>query len=123
MRLLLKCLNFREFSLFTREFFHLAVQVRGVLFALILLIGLGGWGLAKTESFSFWEGQYLAFISALTIGYGDFTPDSSPGRVICVALGVVGMIWIGLVVGIASVALRRAVEQERAVAQTPGART
>ena len=54
--------------------------------------------------------QYLAFVTALTIGYGDLSPESAPGKFVCIALGIIGMIWVGLIVGVASVAVRRTVE-------------
>ena len=87
---------------------------------LVLLIAGGGWLLARWESLPFWEGQYLAFVTALTIGYGDITPTQPLSRILCIALGIVGMVWIGLVVGSASVALRRTIEEERAPEESPG---
>ena len=105
--------RFREFLVFSREFILLVSQVRGVLMTLVLLIFTGGWLLARWEGLPFWEGQYLAFVTALTIGYGDVTPTESLSRILCIALGVVGMVWIGLVVGSASVALRRTIEEEK----------
>jgi len=104
---LLHLVRFREFRSFLLEFGFVNSQIRSVLLALVLLIGFGGWILSKTEGLSFWEGQYFAFITALTIGYGDLSPKEPLGRVACVLIGVVGMVWIGLVVGAAAVALRR----------------
>lgn len=111
MKLVSNILRTREFLAFCREFFSIASQVRSVLVALILLIGIGGWILSNVESIPFWDGQYLAFVTALTIGYGDLSPTGDFGKVLCIVLGVIGMVWIGLVVGVASVALRRSVEE------------
>tara|TARA_R110002096_G_scaffold61443_1_gene152703 strand:- start:561 stop:926 length:366 start_codon:yes stop_codon:yes gene_type:complete len=111
MKAILKILRLREFLSFSREFFFIASQIRGVLLALVLLIGIGGWILTKVEATAFWDGQYLAFVTALTIGYGDFAPVEPLGKIICIALGVVGMIWVGLIVGVASVALKRSVQR------------
>ena len=99
----------REFIAFSKELFRITSSIRSVLVALTILIGAGGVLLQQVESLSFWDGQYLAFVTALTIGYGDVTPDSAMGKVACIALGVIGMIAMGLVVGAASVALRNAV--------------
>ena len=109
--------RFREFLVFSREFIRLVSQVRGVLMTLVLLIAGGGWLLGRWESLPFWEGQYLAFVTALTIGYGDVTPSEPLSRLLCIALGIVGMVWIGLVVGSASVALRRTIEEEQALGE------
>lgn len=114
MKTLLRLFRLREFLAFAREFFVIASRIRSVLIALVLLIGLGGWLLTKVESLPFWDGQYLAFVTALTIGYGDLSPGTFLGKVVCIALGVIGMIWIGMVVGVASVALKKTVENEQA---------
>ena len=110
MSTLRRIFRVRDFLQFCREFFQIASRIRGVLFTLILLIAAGGWLLARLESIPFWDGQYLAFVTALTIGYGDVSPTLPLPKVICILLGVIGMIWVGLIVGVASVAVRRTVE-------------
>ena len=105
MKLFHRVFRTRPFLRFSREFFRIASEIRSVLISLILLIALGGWALSKLESLDFRDGQYLAFVTALTIGYGDLSPESYPGKLICILLGVVGMVWIGLIVGVASVAV------------------
>jgi voltage-gated potassium channel len=101
-----------EFIGFCRGCLGIAASVRAVLTALLLLIVAGGWLLNRVESLGFWEGQYLAFITALTIGYGDITPATPVGKVTSIVLGVIGMVAMGLVVGIASVALRQVMERK-----------
>lgn len=101
-----------EFVAFSKELFRIASSIRAVLLALTLLLVAGGMLLQRVESLGFWGGQYLAFVTALTIGYGDVTPESPVGKVTCIALGIIGMIVMGLVVGAASVALRHAAGKE-----------
>jgi voltage-gated potassium channel len=114
----LNLIRLREFQSFTREFFLIVSKIRSVLVVLIVLIAIGGWVLARVESLEFWDGQYLAFVTALTIGYGDLFPSAPLGKIICIALGLIGMIWVGLIVGIASVAVRRAVGSEHGGAKS-----
>lgn len=69
-----------------------AVLLSSIVFSGVLL----GW----FESFSVAEGVYLAFITATTIGYGDLSPDTWPGRVVAVYIGVNGLVLTGLVVSV-----------------------
>ena len=41
---------------------------------------LGGIGMGRLEGWSLLDSTYYAFITALTLGYGDFSPVSKPGR-------------------------------------------
>ncbi len=110
---LYRLIRLREFRSFTWEFFRIVSKIRSVLVVLVLLIAIGGWVLARVESLGFWDGQYLAFVTALTIGYGDLSPSDPLGKIICIALGMIGMVWMGLIVGVATAAV------ERSVAESP----
>lgn len=101
-----------EFLEFCRQFSRIISMMRSVLGALLLKIVIGGWILHLVEKLGFWDAQYLAFVTALTIGYGDLSPSNPLGRITCILLGIVGMILMGLIVGAASVALRRTVVSE-----------
>jgi len=52
-----------------------------------------------------WESLYLACISALTIGYGDLFPVTILGRITAVALGLLGIVFTGIIVAAAVIAL------------------
>ena len=47
------------------------------------------------------ETLYFCAITALTIGYGDVVPTSTLGRIDAVLLGLIGMVFTGLVVAAA----------------------
>ncbi len=47
---------------------------------------------------SFGDAVWWAFCTVTTVGYGDFTPVTVPGRVIAVALMVGGVVLVGLIV-------------------------
>jgi voltage-gated potassium channel len=109
---LFKLIRFDELQSFTRESFRIFSKIRSVLLILVVLIAIGGLALARVESLEFWDGQYLAFVTALTIGYGDLIPQDPLGKIICILLGFIGMIWVGLIVGVASVAVKRSTDPQ-----------
>lgn len=49
-------------------------------FGLMLLSGGGFYWLEPTVH-SYWDGIWLAFVSGMTVGYGDFIPTTGPARV------------------------------------------
>ena len=103
----------RGFITFLRHFARHTLIVREILVGLLLLICLGGIAISYAESRSMEESLYFAFITGLSIGYGDITPSTIWGRVISVTIGLVGMVFIGLTVAVATRALSDTVEQLR----------
>jgi len=73
----------------------------GLIIALGLLVGL-------IERWSVHESIYFAFVSGLTIGYGDLAPKSLLTRVLAVLIGVCGVLVTALVAAIAVKALTAA---------------
>jgi hypothetical protein len=73
--------------------------------SLLLLIVLGGVTISQMEDIKLGEAIYFAFITGLSIGYGDITPETAFGRLISVLIGLVGMLFVGLTVVIAARAL------------------
>jgi len=43
---------------------------------------------------------YFAFVSGLTIGYGDFVPTRPLSRVLAIGIGLTGVLLVGLIVAI-----------------------
>jgi len=66
------------------------------------------------EGIGFYEGLYFTTITALTVGYGDITPKTVGGRTLSLAIGIVGVIFAGLVVAVANRALAEAMQDKRA---------
>jgi hypothetical protein len=73
--------------------------------ALGLVIGL-------IEGWSVQESIYFAFVSGLTIGYGDFAPQTFATRALAIVIGICGVLLTALVAAIAVKALS-AVSAER----------
>ena len=76
-----------------------------ILSALIVLIVTLGLVIGLIEGWSIQESIYFAFVSGLTIGYGDFAPKFLITRVLAIAIGMCGVLLTGLVAAIAVKAL------------------
>ena len=75
----------------------------GLIIALGLVVGL-------LEGWSIHESIYFAFVSGLTIGYGDLAPKSLLTRVLAIVIGVCGVLVTALVAAIAVKALTAATD-------------
>ena len=75
------------------------------LLGLIIALGLAA---GLIEGWSAQESIYFAFVSGLTIGYGDLAPKSLLARVLAIAIGVCGVLVTALVAAIAVKALTAA---------------
>ena len=87
-------------SRFLRNFFLICWQIRSVFFLLCSLIIVCAAAISEVEKLPFGDTLYFASITALTIGYGDIVPHSVIGRLISVCLGIVGILFTGLIVGV-----------------------
>jgi voltage-gated potassium channel len=102
-----------EFITFARHFFRYAFYLRGVLVGLLVLLFLGGFTISRVENLGVGDGIYFAFITGLSIGYGDITPATASGRVVSVFIGLVGMIFVGLTVAVATRALADSIKEHQ----------
>jgi len=70
----------------------------GAMLVMGFVIGqIEGWGLG--------DSAYFAFVSGLTIGYGDLVPKSPVSRTLAVCIGFSGILVTGLVAAVAVRAL------------------
>ena len=76
--------------------------ILSVLLALIIALGLV---VGLIEGWSVHESIYFAFVSGLTIGYGDLAPKSLLTRALAIGIGVCGVLLTALVAAIAVKAL------------------
>jgi voltage-gated potassium channel len=82
--------------------FFLDVIHAGPLLAFfVFAIGLIGHLIGKLEGWSGSDALYHAFVTATTVGYGDFRPTKGPAKALAVALAFVGLIFTGMIVAIA----------------------
>ena len=98
-------MNVRRTGFFL-EFIQIAVQnalhVREVIASLLLLILLGGFGISNLEGIKLGDAMYFAFISALSVGYGDIHPETGGGKLVSVGIAFIGMLFVGITVAIAT---------------------
>ena len=101
----------RAFLRFVRHFAHDILYVREVLVGLVLLIILGGIAISHAEGIALGKSIYFAFITGLSIGYGDITPQTALGHVLAIGIGMIGMLFTGITVAIATRALAHLVHE------------
>lgn len=87
--------------LWCRLFVAGLVIVWPVLSALLLLKVLLGVIVGLVEGWGIWQGIYFAFVTSLTIGYGDLAPREVLTRLLAVAIGFLGITLTGLVAAVA----------------------
>jgi hypothetical protein len=77
------------------------------------LIVMGGLAIAFLDKKPIGETMYLAFITALTIGYGDLTPESGLSKLIAIGIGFLGIVFTGLMVAATLKALELTINEQK----------
>src|SRR4029450_10085799 len=67
---------------------------------LAVIVGLG-LVIGLIEGWSVQESIYFAFVSGLTIGYGDFAPRGFAPRALAIVIGICGVLLTALVAAVA----------------------
>ena len=98
---------------FRIELFSALRAVWPILLVLVGLIAALGLVIGLIEGWSIQESIYFAFVSGLTIGYGDFAPKLLLTRALAIAIGVCGVLLTGLVAAIAVKALSGVADDSR----------
>ena len=84
--------------------------ILSVLLGLMIALGLViGW----REGWSVQDSIYFAFVSGLTIGYGDLAPKFLLTRVLAILIGVCGVLLTALLAAVAVRALPDAIEESK----------
>jgi len=90
---------------FTYEFirmFSIGLFYSGpLLLSLLLIIVILGLFIGKVEGWSRLDALYHSFITATTVGYGDFHPRQKLSKILAVAIAFVGIVFTGIVVALA----------------------
>ena len=82
------------------------------LILLLILIIIGALFISVFDNKSFAESLYLAFITATTVGYGDFTPATYASRIVAVFLGIIGIIFTGSIITITFEGIRLTLKEQ-----------
>lgn len=84
-----------------------------ILSALLSLMAALGIAVALIEGWTLGDGLYFAFVSGLTIGYGDLVPKATLARALAISIGLTGILLAGLVAAIGVQALNAALGDRR----------
>ena len=96
----------RKFLAGLRVVWPILSVLLGLIIALGLVVGL-------LEGWSVHESIYFAFVSGLTIGYGDLAPKSLLTRALAILIGVCGVLLTVLLAAIAVKALTVATDDSK----------
>lgn len=84
-----------------------------ILSGLLALMAALGVGVALLEHWPLTDGLYFAFVSGLTIGYGDLVPKGHLSRLLAISIGLTGILLAGLVAAVGVQALNAALVESR----------
>jgi voltage-gated potassium channel len=91
-----------EFTLkYLDHFFGYMALVWPLLALLALTVVLMGLVVGRLETWSRFDAVYWAFITATTVGYGDFRPLRRFSRIISILIAFVGVILTGILIALA----------------------
>ena len=99
------------FIRFNFEFWRTIWHMSPINLALFALIAINSWAISYLEKLPFGDALYFAFITGLTIGYGDIVMHTPLGRVIALLIGLVGILFTGLIVAVLVHAVRESIEK------------
>jgi voltage-gated potassium channel Kch len=101
------------FTSFTRHFFVAFWHVRAVFLALIGLVVFSAAVFSYLEKIAFADALYFAFVTGLTIGYGDIVMQTPVGRLVAILIGLVGILFTGLLVAVMVYAVRQSLAESQ----------
>jgi Ion channel len=93
--------------LFLAELYSGLRVIWPILSGLLLLMLALGFVIGRLEDWALLDAIYFTFVSGLTIGYGDLVPKGPLSRVLAIAIGLIGVLLVGLIVALGVRALDR----------------
>ena len=79
-----------------------------LLSALVLGIMLLGYLAGKEEGWSHLDSFYWAFVTATTVGYGDFRPTRRKSKIIAIFIVLLGLLTTGIIIALGVMAATKA---------------
>ena len=102
--------NISMFFRFCYHFFLVIWHFHAVFLSLFaLIVGIAA-VIVHIENMPFEDALYFSFITGLTIGYGDIIVKTPFGRIVAVLLGLIGIIFTGMMVAAAIRAVGESME-------------
>ena len=99
------------FTSFSRHFFRAIWHVKVVILMLVALMVASAGAVTLVEKMPFGETLYFAFVTALTIGYGDIVVNTPLGQLVAILIGFIGILFTGLMVAVLVYAVRESLEE------------
>ena len=91
-----------QFTLeFLQMFFIALWYVVPVIVLLVVVIVILGRIIGIREGWSRSDSVYYAFITATTVGYGDFHPKKRMSKILAIVVSLVGLVLTGVIVALA----------------------
>jgi hypothetical protein len=81
-----------------------------LLSVLILVVMLLGYLAGKEEGWPRFDSFYWAFVTATTVGYGDFRPTKKKSRVIAILIALLGLLTTGIIIALGVFAATKALK-------------
>ena len=72
-----------------------------LLLSLAAIITILGQIAGKKEGWSPFESFYWSFVTATTVGYGDFRPTKRLARILAIVIALVGLTFTGILIAVA----------------------
>jgi Ion channel len=85
---------------------------------LILIVGLAI-AIGRREGWMMSDSIYYGFVTATTVGYGDFRPTRPASKAMAIIIAYLGLIQIGIIVALAVQATTEAYDRRAALAGEP----
>ena len=101
------------FTSFAHHFFRAIWHVKFVILMLVALMVAGAAAVSLIEKMHFRDTLYFAFVTGLTIGYGDIVVKTPIARLVAILIGFIGILFTGLMVAVLVYAVRESIEELR----------
>jgi len=98
---------------FTYYFWRALWHVNTVILLLFALMVAGAGAVTHVEKIPFGDALYFALVTGLTIGYGDVVVKTPLGRWIALMIGLVGILFTGLMVAVLVHAVQESMTKKR----------
>jgi hypothetical protein len=99
---------------FYRELRAVLLLVWPVLSVLIGVMMALGMVVARIEGWALFDGFYFAFVTGLTVGYGDLVPKLLFSRIAAICTGLTGVLLTAIIASVCVRALQNAVPEDEA---------
>lgn len=97
---------------FLKVFIHTLGYLSPIWVFLALVISGLGLVVSRIEQIPLSRGLYFAWVTGMTVGYGDITPTRPLSSLLSVLIAIIGVIFSGLIVALAVNAVRYAMQEE-----------